>query len=152
MKKNNNIAVPSFGLFYYCWLLHPIRFFKDLSIYRFRIKKFKKKGYSEVAEWETFNWFIAVMKPILTYYRDHRTGTPYVLEDENIILNNDEQTTRNEAFYNSILNKMLDLLEKMDENNYDRKELDLQEIYENQVEAKNKFFELFSKYFYSLWD
>ena len=110
MKKNNNIAVPSFGLFDYCWLLHPIRFFKDLSIYRLRIKKFKKKGYSEVAEWETFTWFISVMKQILTYYRDHRAGTPFVLEDENIIFNNEEQTARNEAFYDSILNKMLDLL------------------------------------------
>ena len=152
MKKNNNIATPSFGLFNYCWLLHPVRFFKDLSIYRLRLKTFKKKGYSEVAEWETFNWFIDVMKPILTYYRDHRSGTPFVLEDENIIFNNEEQTARNEAFYDSILNKMLDLLEKMDENNYDRKELDLKEIYEKQEEAKNKFFELFSKIFYALWD
>lgn len=151
MKKNNNIAVPSFGLFDYCWLLHPVRFFKDLSIYRLRIKKFKKKGYSEVAEWETFTWFISVMKQILTYYRDHRAGTPLVLEDENIIFNNEEQTARNEAFYDSILNKMLDLLEKMDENNYYR-ELDLKEISEKQEEAKNKFFELFSKYFYALWD
>ena len=92
------------------------------------------------------------MKPILTYYRDHRTGTPFVLEDENIIFNNEEHTARNEAFYDSILNKMLDLLEKMDETNYDYKELDLKEIYEKQEEAKNKFFELFSKYFYALWD
>ena len=151
MKKNNNIAVPSFGLFDYCWLFHPVRFFKDLSIYHLRIKKFKKKGYSEVAEWETFTWFISVMKQILTYYRDHRAGTPFVLEDENIIFNNEEQTARNEAFYDSILNKMLDLLEKMDENNYYR-ELDLKEISEKQEEAKNKFFELFSKYFYALWD
>ena len=152
MKKNNNIAVPSFGLFDYCWLLHPIKFFKDLSIYRLRLKTFKKKGYSEVAEWETFTWFISVMKQILTYYRDHRVGTPYVLEDENIIFNNEEQTARNEAFYNSILNNMLDLLEKMDENNSDYRELDLKEISEKQEEAKNKFFELFSKYFYALWD
>ena len=151
MKKNNNIAVPSFGLFDYCWLFHPVRFFKDLSLYSLRIKKFKKKGYSEVAEWETFTWFISVMKQILTYYRDHRAGTPFVLEDENIIFNNEKQTARNEAFYDSILNKMLDLLEKMDENNYYR-ELDLKEISEKQEEAKNKFFELFSKYFYALWD
>ena len=40
----------------------------------------------------------------------------------------------------------------MDENNYDYKELDFKEIYERQEEAKNKFFELFSKYFYALWD
>ena len=92
------------------------------------------------------------MKQILTYYRDHRAGTPFVLEDESIIVNNEEQTARNEAFYDSILNKMLDLLEKMDETNYDYKELDFKEIYEKQEEAKNKFFELFSKYFYALWD
>ena len=74
-------------------------------------------------------------------------------KNENIIFNNEEQTARNEAFYDSILNKMLDLLEKMDENNYDYKELDdFKEIYEKQEEAKNKFFELFSKIFYALWD
>ena len=71
---------------------------------------------------------------------------------EYLLFNNEEQTARNEAFYNSILNNMLDLLEKMDENNYDYKELDFKEIYERQEEAKNKFFELFSKYFYALWD
>lgn len=152
MKKSTSIATPSFGLFNYCWLLHPVRFLKDLSIYRLRMKAFKKKGYSEIAEWETFNWFIAVMKPILTSYRDHRTGTPYVLEDENTVLDNEEQTARNEAFYDSILNEMLDLLEKMDENNYDYRELDFKKIYEHQEEAKNKFFELFSTYFYALWD
>ena len=40
----------------------------------------------------------------------------------------------------------------MDENNYDYKELDLKEISEKQEEAKNKFFELFSKIFFALWD
>ena len=39
MKNNTNIAIPSFGLFDYCWLFHPVRFFKDLSIYHLRIKK-----------------------------------------------------------------------------------------------------------------
>ena len=151
-EKKNSIAVPKAGLFNYFVPFHLIRFFKDLKIYKGRMKSFKEKGYSDTAEFETFNWFIDVMKPILTYYRDHRTGTPYILEDENIILNNDEQTERNEAFYNSVLSKMLDLLEKMDENNYNYKELDFKEIYEKQEEAKNEFFELFSKYFYALWD
>lgn len=146
MKRSTNIATPSFGLFNYCWLLHLVRFFKDLHIYHLRIKVFKKKDYSEVAEWETFNWFIAVIKPILTSYRDHRTGTPYVLEDEDTVLDNEEKRARNEAFYDSILNKMLELLEKMNENNYDYKELGFKELYEKQ-EAKNEFFELFQNIF-----
>ena len=97
------------------------------------------------------------MKSIKFKYKDKIYKSAWnliqqLVEDENIILNNEEQTARNEAFYDSILNKMLDLLEKMDETNYDYKELDLKEISEKQEEAKNKFFELFSKYFYALWD
>ena len=45
-----------------------------------------------------------------------------------------------------LLNKMLELLEKMDENNYDYKELGFKELYEKQ-EAKNEFFELFQNIF-----
>ena len=46
-----------------------------------------------------------------------------------------------------LLNKMLELLEKMDENNYDYKELGFKELYEKQEEAKNEFFELFQNIF-----
>ena len=60
MEKNINSTVPSFGLFDYCWLFHPIKFFKKFFSYSLRLKTFKKKGYSEVAEWETFNWLIKI--------------------------------------------------------------------------------------------
>ena len=46
-----------------------------------------------------------------------------------------------------LLNKMLELLEKMDENNYGYKEFGFKELYEKQEEAKNEFFELFQNIF-----
>ena len=67
--------------------------------------------------------------------------------------------------WKEVLNEMINCLEMMDEDNayaflgfcelddYNRmtKE-DRENVYRIMEENKNKFFELFSKYFYSLWD
>lgn len=120
---------------------------KDIPIFIKRIFFTLKHGYSPVAQFETFEWFIAVMREILINYRDNRTGTPVVIPDYNIddLINED----KNIEAYNNILNEMIELLDKMDENNYltyDSASLEAMNI------AKDKFFELFSKYFYTLWD
>lgn len=115
---------------------------KDIPIFIKRIFFTLKHGYSPVAQWETFCWFIAVMREILINYRDNRTGTPVVIPDYNadsLISEN-----KNIGAYNNILNEMIELLDKMDE--YDNTSLEAMDS------AKNKFFELFSKYFYTLWD
>lgn len=120
---------------------------KDIPIFIKRIFFILKHDYSPVAQFETFEWFITVMREILINYRDNRTGTPVVIPDydtDSLISEN-----KNIEAYNNILNEMIELLDKMNESNYltyDSTSLEAMNV------AKGKFFELFSKYFYTLWD
>ena len=59
---------------------------------------------------------------------------------------------KNIEIYNNILNEMIELLDKMDECNSTYNGVSLEEMHSAMDSAKNKFFELFSKYFYTLWD
>ena len=144
-----NINKLSWGLFMFhgkdWW-----RNLKDIPIFIKRIFFTLKHGYSPVAQWETFGWFIAVMREILVNYRDNRTGTPVVIPDYNI----DDLISENKniEIYNNILNEMIELLDKMDECNSTYNGGSLEEMHSAMDSAKNKFFELFSKYFYTLWD
>ena len=139
----------SFGLFMFhgkdWW-----RNLKNIPIFIKRIFFTLKHGYSPVAQWETFGWFITVMREILINYRDNRMGTPVVIPDYNI----DDLISENKniEIYNNILNEMITLLDQMDENNSAYNDLSLEEMHSAMDSAKNKFFELFSKYFYTLWD
>ena len=144
-----NINKLSFGLFMFhgkdWW-----RNLKDIPIFIKRIFFTLKHGYSPVAQWETFSWFISVMREILVNYRDNRMGTPVVIPgyhtDDSISEN------KNIEIYNNILNEMIELLDKMDECNSTYNDVSLEEMHSAMDSAKNKFFELFSKYFYTLWD
>lgn len=123
---------------------------KDIPIFFQRIFFTLKHGYSPVAQWETFEWFIAVMREILINYRDNRMGTPVVIPDYNI----DDLISENKniEIYNNILNEMIELLDKMDECNSTYNDVSLEEMHSAMNAAKDKFFELFFKYFYTLWD
>ena len=144
-----NINKLSWGLFMFhgkdWW-----RNLKDIPIFIKRIFFTLKHGYSPVAQWETFGWFIAVMREILVNYRDNRTGTPVVIPDYNI----DDLISENKniEIYNNILNEMIKLLDKIDECNSAYNDVSLEKMHSAMDSAKNKFFELFSKYFYTLWD
>ena len=144
-----NINKLSFGLFMFhgkSWW----RNLKNIPIFIKRIFFTLKHGYSPVAQWETFEWFIAVMREILINYRDNRTGTPVVIPDyhtDDLISEN-----KNIEIYNNILNEMIELLDQMDECNSTYNGVSLEEMHSAMDSAKNKFFELFSKYFYTLWD
>ena len=144
-----NINKLSWGLFMFhgkdWW-----RNLKDIPIFIKRIFFTLKHGYSPVAQWETFGWFITVMREILVNYRDNRTGTPVVIPDYNI----DDLISENKniEIYNNILNEMIELLDKMDECNSTYNGVSLEEMHSAMDSAKNKFFKLFSKYFYTLWD
>ena len=123
---------------------------KDIPIFIKRIFFTLKHGYSPVAQWETFSWFISVMREILINYRDNSMGTPVVIPDydaDDLISEN-----KNIEIYNNILNEMITLLDQMDENNLAYNDVSLEEMHSAMDTAKNKFFELFSKYFYTLWD
>ena len=144
-----NINKLSFGLFMFhgkSWW----RNLKDIPIFIKRIFFVLKHGYSPVAQWETFGWFITVMREILVNYRNNRMGTPVVIPDYNI----DDLISENKNVnvYNSLLDEMITLLDQMDENNSAYNDLSLEEMHSAMDSAKNKFFELFSKYFYTLWD
>ena len=144
-----NINKLSWGLFMFhgkdWW-----RNLKDIPIFIKRIFFTLKYGYSPVAQWETFGWFIAVMREILINYRNNRMGTPVVIPDYNI----DDLISENKNVnvYNSLLDEMITLLDQMDENNSVYNDVSLEEMHSAMDTAKNKFFELFSKYFYTLWD
>lgn len=122
--------------------------FRDIHILFKRIFFTLKHGYSPVARWETFAYFIDMMREILINYRHNRFGSPCVVEF------NDYETwsEENEKAYDTILDKMIDLLDKMDENNEIYDNMDWKTEYETQTNAKNEFFKLFSEYFFSLWD
>ena len=144
-----NINKLSWGLFMFhgkdWW-----RNLKDIPIFIKRIFFTLKHGYSPVAQWETFGWFITVMREILVNYRDNRNGTPVVIPDYNI----DDLISENKniEIYNNILNEMVKLLDQMDENNSAYNDVSLEKMHSAMDSAKNKFFEIFSKYFYTLWD
>lgn len=138
-----NINKLSFGLFMFhgkSWW----RNLKDIPIFIKRIFFVLKHGYSPVAQWEIYGWFMSVMKELLINHRNNRWGTPVIIdsgnEDENI-----------EA-YNKILDNMIDLLDKMDEHNQLYNDMDWEEADKKKEDAKNEFFKLFSEYFYCLWD
>lgn len=151
MKKDTieNAGSPKWGLFEWNFWRHPIRWLKDLKIYRDRIKYMKKYGYSPQAEWESFIWFIDVMRNILSFYRHKRRGTAYYLDEPYESTN--EQLERNEEYFNSELDKMLELLDKMDERKIDTTPA-TKEDYDKLREASDEFFKMFAKYFYGLWD
>ena len=127
---------------------------RDIPIFVERIFFVLKHGYSPVAQWDTFEWFIDVMREILTNYRYNRVGTSGVVEYRD----DDSWSAENEEAYNKILDEMIELLDKMEERYYlsenieDLKKIDYTEMYNKQNEAKDRFFELFSKYFYTFWD
>lgn len=95
-----------------------------------------KNGYDVYATWETCDWFVEKMKHILNEYLTHHWGYPCEFES------NEEWET--------IIRRMISLLEKMGYLDYSIK--DYEKHIQERDAAKDEFFELFSKYFYNLWD
>lgn len=150
-KTLNQIGWAIFSDDAYTWRRRPWEVFHYIKLYFKRLKYLKKYGCSETAFWETSYWFQLVMKEILTHYRYKRFGTPIIIDDWNID-NEKESNERNEKAYDDYLDKMLDLLNKMDEdyywdgNNWDKDKDKKME------EAKDEFMKMFSEIFYALWD
>lgn len=150
MKKVNNLSWALFNFRgRYFW-----RNIKDIPIFIERIFFTLKHGYAPQAKFETFNWFIDTIYEILIWHRYHRLGTGYIL-DEPVDLNNKEQDERNIKAYNDGLDRMIELLDQMNEDNemYDNLEPDDWKKKSEMIEAATEeFFKLFNKYFYYLWD
>lgn len=146
MFYNKEIAKRTFSFKGKYWYKN----IKNIPLYFKLINHLVTKGYDEYATWETFDWFIHTMKSILTDYKKSHWGYP--ITDFNL---SDEE---NEKVWENNIDTMLSLLDDMDEENEKYQyegEYDLERDKCNhaaRVLAKNKFFELFSKSFYDLWD
>ena len=123
---------------------------KEIPLYFRLMHHLIKHGYDEYATWETFDWFINTMKDILTYYRKNHHGYPVPS------LKGDYNMEELEKQYDDDLDKMISLLNDMDENNpkYEGEEYNKEpsKQYVEMFAAKDEFFKLFSEYFYNLWD
>ena len=125
---------------------------KDIPIFIKRIFFTLKHGYSPVAQFETFEWFMDVMKEILTNYRYNRMGSPVVIDNFFDVKEENSNDVVNEEAYNAILDRMIVLLDLMDEHNKLYNDMDWKEADKKKEDAKNEFFKLFSEQFYGLWD
>lgn len=125
---------------------------KDIPIFIQRIFFTLNHGYSPVAQFETFEWFMDVMKEILTNYRYNRMGSPVVIDNFFDVKEENPNDIANEEAYNAILDRMIALLDLMDECNQLYNDMDWKEADKKKENAKNEFFKLFSEQFYGLWD
>jgi hypothetical protein len=119
---------------------------------RARIQRFKR-GYSYGDVWDMDYWFMRTAKPMLIHLRDHGIGIP------NDLYLQDADNER--ILWENTLTEMISCLELMDEENAEKylgiADNDYSVESYNKVtnlmeENKNRFFELFSKYFYCFWD
>lgn len=115
------------------------------------------RGYSWSDVWNMDCWFKRTVKPMLIHLRDNGIGVPnelYLQGAEN----------EREAWEN-VLTEMIECIDMMDEDNvreslgftewdYMRRMtyIDWKRVSDTMDASKNRFFELFSKYFFSLWD
>lgn len=120
--------------------------------FRCRFQRFKR-GYAYSDVWDMDWWFMRTVKPMLIHLRDHGIGVPndlYLQDAEN----------EREAWEN-ILTEMVECIELMNEDaaqeylgvaDDDWSVESYKKVNDLMDEKKNRFFELFSKHFYSLWD
>ena len=117
----------------------------DIPFFLRRVCFTLKHGYAPQAQWETFSWFIAVMREVLDFYINKRMGdipTPGLTEEENT------------EYYDTLYKHMRSLLDVMDESYYENADTaeEQHKLYEEAVAAKDEFFRLFAEQFYDLWD
>lgn len=117
----------------------------DIPIFLKRLCFTLKHGYAPQAQWETFSWFIVVMREVLDFYINERMGdipTPGLTEEENT------------EYYDTLYKHMRSLLDVMDESYYEDADTveEQHKRYEEAVAAKDEFFRLFADQFYDLWD
>ena len=130
----------SFGLF----LGSFWRKLKDIPIFLKRVVYTLRHGYPPQATWEIYEWHRRVMLETLSEFRKNLNGYPVL--DENA--SPEEQYAK----WGAIIDEMCEYLDAMAEDNYDFSIENLEKSDLARTEAKDKFFELFSKYYFHLWD
>lgn len=125
---------------------------KEIPLYFKQLHYLIKHGYDVAAKWSTFDWFIDTMKSILPIFRSNHHGYPVVSFDDG------ELQEQSEKEYDADIDRMIELLDYMDEWNsvYHTDEYengwDFQKVSDKMYASKDEFFKLFAKHFYSLWD
>ena len=121
---------------------------KDKRLERKYGRQRVKRGYSDRDVWDIDLWFLSVMPKMLQQLKETRHGSPAELGESYV---NDDGGMVNDKCHeewDKILDRMIFLLGEMNE--------DISEISREKVsyreKCKNEFFELFSKYFWYLWD
>lgn len=113
--------------------------------FRKRCQRFKR-GFAWSDVWNMDDWFISTAKPMLENLLKKHHGHPYNIENEE---------------WEAILQEMISCLELMDEDKSrahlgiaedDYSHVSCKKAFELMEEKKNRFFELFSKWFFNLWD
>lgn len=130
----------SFGLFLGSFWMK----IKDIPIFLKRIVYTLRHGYPPQATWEIYEWHRRVMLETLSEFRKNLNGYPVF--DENA--SSEEQYDK----WGAIIDEMCEYLDAMAEDNYDLSIENLEKSDLARTEAKDKFFELFSKYYFHLWD
>lgn len=119
---------------------------------RRRCQRFKR-GYAYSDVWNIHCWFMRTVKPMLIHLRDHGIGIPWDL------YNHEDKNERID--WENILTEMVECLDMMNEDaaqkhlgiaDNDYSVESYQKVNNLMDEKKDRFFELFSKYFYNLWD
>ncbi len=129
-KGFHNLSAGLFGYRGWYWYKNIGDFWRLIK----RVFFVLNHGYTPQALWETDGWFIGVMREILTNYRNNRIFYGFF---------NNESNEENERKTDEVLDRMLELLDKMNIGSYSTRAFS---------EAKDEFFLLFSKYFYGLWE
>lgn len=130
----------SFGLFLGSFWMK----IKDIPIFLKRIVYTLRHGYPPQATWEIYEWHRRVMLETLSEFRKNLNGYPVF--DENA--SSEEQYDK----WGAIIDEMCEYLDAMAEDNYDLSIENLEKSDLARTEAKDKFFALFSKYYFHLWD
>lgn len=110
-----------------------------------------KRGYASSDVWDMDLWFIDTIKPMLIHLKEHGCSFPMEFD--------------NRYVWCAILDEMVSCLNLMSEDDvrsflgFDGIEgwkrmkcEDYDRVCEIMIENRNRFFELFNKYFYDLWD
>ncbi len=120
--------------------------------FRARYQRFKR-GYSYGDIWDMDGWFMRTVKPMLIHLRDHGIGVPNDLYKEGA------ENERED--WEAILTEMVECLDLMNEDaaqeylgiaDNDYSVGSYQKVNALVDEKKDRFFELFSEHFFSLWD
>ena len=113
--------------------------------FKWRYQRFLR-GYACADVWDMDRWFIRTVKPMLQNLLEHHNGYPSELTDEE---------------WNAILQEMISCIGLMDEDSAkihlgvskdDFGSQSYELVYKCMYDNKQRFFELFERWFYCLWD